>query len=194
MGGKDLGFIGKRQELLMNAAVQDRGELLRRVGRRKVGTAHISYKERVSREDCGRSIGSAEIVHQNANALECVSRSVEEPEPTFAEPNFVTVHDRDMREFGSGSSAQVDPGSRAFRQLAMSRHEVGMEVSLDDVFDVPILAGCHLQVEIDVALRIDDGCDTLGSDHVRRMGQQPKKSRSTCTGSITISWTIRGFY
>jgi hypothetical protein len=100
---------------------------------------------------------------------------VEEPEPAIAEPNLVTVPDRDIREFRSGSCAQIDPSSRAFRQFAMSRHEVGMEVSLDDIFDLTVLAGRGLEVDIDIALGVDYSCDALGGDHVRRMGQAAQK-------------------
>jgi hypothetical protein len=78
MKGKNFGVVGKRQEPVMHAAVQHRGELLRRMGRRRVGPAHIVYEERVSRKDFGGPIRCAAIVHQNANALECVPWSVEE--------------------------------------------------------------------------------------------------------------------
>ena len=53
---------------------------------------------------------------------------------------------------GAGSRAEIDLRSGAFRQFAMSRYEVGMEVSLDDVFDFPILASRRLEGDIDIAL------------------------------------------
>ena len=131
-----------------------------------------SPTKRVSpvKTEAGRS-GCAAIVHQNANALECVSRSVQEPEAAVAELNLVSVLDRDVRELSAGSRAEIDLRSGAFRQFAMSRHEVGMEVSLDNVFDLPILAGCRFEVDIHIALGIDDGCDALRRNHVRGVGQ-----------------------
>jgi hypothetical protein len=84
---------------------------------------------------------------------------VEELKTALAELNPVSIIDRDVRELGTGSGAQIDPGSRAPRQFAMSRHEVGMEVSLYHVFDFPISPGRRLEIDINVALSIDDGCD-----------------------------------
>ena len=154
----------------MNAPVQDRGKLLRRVGRRKIRPAHIAHEESVSGEDRGGPIRFAAIVHQNANALECVSRSVQEPEAALAELNLVSVLDRDVRELSAGSRAEIDVRSGAFRQFAMSRNEVGMEVSLDDVFDLQILAGCRFEVDIHIALGIDDGCNALSTQSCKRRG------------------------
>jgi hypothetical protein len=42
MGRKDLGVVRKRQELLVNALVQDRGKLLWGMGRGEVGPSHIA--------------------------------------------------------------------------------------------------------------------------------------------------------
>src|SRR5215831_13168370 len=88
----------------------------------------------------GGPVRRAAIVHQNANALECVPKSVEEPEAALAELNLVSVLDRHVRELTAGSGAQIDPSFGAFRRLALSRHEVSIEVRLDDRFDFPILA------------------------------------------------------
>src|SRR5262245_58993147 len=46
-----------------------------------------------------------------------------------------------------------------------------MEVSLDNVFDLPILAGCRIEVDIYITLGIDDGGHALRRNHVRRVGQ-----------------------
>src|SRR6266849_1707248 len=46
-----------------------------------------------------------------------------------------------------------------------------MHVGLDNVFDLPPIAGCCLKVDIDIALGIDNGCDALRSNHVRCVGQ-----------------------
>ena len=69
MRGKNLRIVRKRQELLMNAPVQDRGELLWRMSRRKIRPAHIAHEESVSGEDRGGLIRFAAILHHNANAL-----------------------------------------------------------------------------------------------------------------------------
>ena len=119
----------------------------------------------------GGPIRLATILHQNANALEGVSRSLQETEGAVTELNLVSVFDRNVRNLRAGSRAEIDARSRAFRKLVMSRHEVGMEVSLDDVLDLPLLSRRHFEVDIHIALRIDDRCHALRRNHVRRVGQ-----------------------
>ena len=150
----------------MNALVQDRGELLWGVGRREVRPAHVADEESVSGEDGGRPVRLAAIVHQNANAFERMSRSLQEPEAALSELNLVSVLDRDVRELSSRSRAEIDVRSGALGKFAMSGDEVGMHVGLDNVFDLPRLAGRRLKVDIDIALGIDDGCDALRPNHV----------------------------
>ena len=161
MGRKDLRIVGKRQQLLMNALVHDRGELLWRVGRREIRPAHIANEERVSGEDGGGPIRLAAIVHQNANAFEGMSRSLQEAEAALPELDLVSVLHRDVRELSAGSRAEIDVRASALRKFAMSRDEVGMDVSLDDVFDLPPIASCRFEIDIHIALGIDDGCDAL---------------------------------
>src|SRR5437016_4441549 len=121
MSGKYLRIVRKRQELLMNALEHDRGELLGCVGRRKIRPAHIAHEESVSREDRGRSVGLAAIEHQNANTLECVSRSLQEPEAALSELNHVAIRHGDVKELSAGSHAEVDVRSSALRKFTMSR-------------------------------------------------------------------------
>ena len=39
-----------------------------------------------------------------------------------------------------------------------------MDVSLDNMFDLPSLSGCRREVDIDIALGVDDGSDPLRPD------------------------------
>src|SRR5207248_4149129 len=73
--------------------------------------------------------------------------------------------------FGVRGCAEVNLRARPVAQLQMARKEVGVEVRQKDVLDVePVLAG-EREVLVDVALRIDDGCDLrlLVGDEVRRV-------------------------
>src|SRR5262249_10970170 len=133
--------------------------------------AHIANEQSVSGEDRSGTIRMAAIVHQNANAVECVSRSLQEPEAAVAELNLVSVLDRDVRKLSTGSRAKIDLRSGAVGEFAMSRNEVGMKVSLDDVFDLPLPVGCCLEIDVHVTLRIDDGCNAVRRNHVRSVGQ-----------------------
>src|SRR5882724_905338 len=46
-----------------------------------------------------------------------------------------------------------------------------MDVSLDNIFDLPRLASCRFKVDIYIALGIDNGCDAFRPNHVRCVGQ-----------------------
>jgi hypothetical protein len=88
-----------------------------------------------------------------------MSRSLEELEAALPELNLVSVLDRDVRELSSGPGAEIDARSGALGKFAMARDEVGMQMSLDNMFDPPPLAGCHLEVDINVPLGIDYRCN-----------------------------------
>jgi hypothetical protein len=87
--------------------------------------------------------------------------SLEEAKAALPELNLVAVLHRDVRKLGSSPGAQIDARSRALGKFVMARDEVGVQVSLDDVFDLPALARCQLKVDINIALRIDDGGNAL---------------------------------
>jgi hypothetical protein len=48
-----------------------------------------------------------------------MSGSLQEPEAALAEPNLVSVIDRDVRKPGSGACAEIDMRSGAFGEFAM---------------------------------------------------------------------------
>ena len=57
MGGKDLGVVGKFEELVVEAVVEHGGELLRGVVAGEIGTADVAYEESVTGEDRARMGG-----------------------------------------------------------------------------------------------------------------------------------------
>ncbi len=67
--------------------------------------------------------------------------------------------------------AEVDAGSGALGKLVMAGDEVGVEVGFDDVLDAEILLAGEVEVEVDVALGVDDGGDTFAGDDVGGVGQ-----------------------
>ena len=104
----------------MKALVQDRGELLWGVGCREVRPTDVTNEESVPGEHDGRPIRLAAIVDQNADAFECMSRSLQEPEAALSELNLVSVRDRHVKELRSGSHPEMDVRSGALRKFAMS--------------------------------------------------------------------------
>ena len=58
---------------------------------------------------------------------------------------------------GSGADDMRRPGQR--RELAAARHVVVVEMGLDDVGDAQVVGAGGVQVDVDVAARVDDGGD-----------------------------------
>ena len=112
----------------------------------------------------GGPLRLAQIVHQDTNALHGVSWSLQEPEAALTELDLVSVLDRDVREQRAGPGAEIDARSGATGKFAMPRDEVGMQVGLDDVFDLPSIAGCGIEIDIHITLGIDNCGNPLRND------------------------------
>src|SRR3982750_3776569 len=111
MGGKDLRIVRKCQQLLMNALIHDRGELLWGVRRREIRPADITNEESVSSEDDGRPTRFAAIAHENANAFESMPRGLQKTEAALPELNLVIVLYCDVGELSASSRAEINVGS-----------------------------------------------------------------------------------
>ena len=57
----------------------------------------------------------------------------------------------------------------------MAGDEVGVEMGLDDVLDAEVFLAGVVEVEIDVALGIDDGGDSFGGHDVGGVGKAAEK-------------------
>jgi hypothetical protein len=136
----------------------------------KVGLSHITHEERVTGEDCLWPLRLIHIGHEDANALHSMPRSLKEPEAASPELNFVPILDRDVRKLGSRPGAEIDACSGAFGKFVMARDKIGVQVSLDNMLDIPPVAGCRLKVYINIPLRIDDGGNALRAHRVRCVG------------------------
>ena len=56
-------------------------------------------------------------------------------------------------------------------ELLVSGDEVGVQMGFDDVFDAQAVLGGGLEINVDIALRVDDGGDAVGPDQIRGVGQ-----------------------
>ena len=74
-----------------------------------------------------------------------------------------------------GVGAEVDAGAGALGELVVAGDKVGVEVGLDDVLDLQIVLLCELDIQVNVALRIDHGGDALGGDEVGGVGEAAEK-------------------
>jgi hypothetical protein len=53
----------------------------------------------------------------------------------------------------------------------MARDEVGVEMGLDNVFDAETFFAGEVEIEVDIALGVNDGGDALGCHDVRGVGE-----------------------
>jgi hypothetical protein len=63
--------------------------------------------------------------------------------------------DIDVGKCSSSLRSDVDLGSSPGSEFLMSRDEIGVEVSLENIADRALMFGGCLQIQIDVSLRID---------------------------------------
>ncbi len=90
-----------------------------------------------------------------------MTRRLQKPEHHAAEADIVTIVHVDVRERGAGSCPQVDFRAGAIGQLAMPADEVGVEMRFNDVLDGQTLLAGFVDVQGNVALRIDDAGNSL---------------------------------
>lgn len=74
-------------------------------------------------------------------------------------------------EVGLSSGAENDRSAGFFGQVDMPRHEVGVKVSFQDVFDPGIVLGCTIEVRLRFAQRVDDDGFAFTFDVVGGFGQ-----------------------
>ena len=111
----------------MNALVQDRGELLRRVSRRKIRPAHIAHEESVSGEDRWRADPARRDPSSECKCFRaCVQEFAGTGGSTVTELNLVSVLDRNVRKLSAGSRAEIDAALQCVPQVrdvpTRSRH------------------------------------------------------------------------
>ena len=98
-----------------------------------------------------------------------MTRSFKKPKDDSAKPNFVAFVNIDVRKRRARASAEINFRARAFRQLAMAAHKIGVQMSLDNMFDLQSLRGRLVDIKRNIALRIHHHGDAFGAEHVRSM-------------------------
>ena len=74
-----------------------------------------------------------------------------------------------MRKRDYSLSAKNNFGACSCSEFVVTAYEVGVKMSLDDVFDLEMLRGGFSDVFIDIALRIDHNSLAVGADEIRRV-------------------------
>ena len=150
----DRGRVGERQELLVERVVEQARELRRRhAAAEEIGPADVADEERVAGQDRRRLAGHRVIRDDDRDRLGRVAGRLEKAQLDRPHPYLVALVHGDVRELRLGGGAEVDLRARPLGELAVARHEVGVEVGLDDVPDRQPLRARFLYVDVHVAPR-----------------------------------------
>ena len=168
MRWKDLRIIRKLEELLVQTAVEHCGQLLRSVLPGKIRPADVSHKQRISGKHGPWPRRLGQVGHGNTNTLDGMAGCRQKIETALTELERIAVFDRRMREGGARAVAEINARSGALRELMVAGDEVGVQVRLDDVLDLQTLLLGGFNVDVDVALRIDDRRDSFRTDQSRK--------------------------
>ena len=140
----------------------------------KVGAAYIADEESVSGEDSVRlGIALAEIVDEKRNRFGSVAGSFEGFYAHQAKLDDGAVMEGSEAVLGLGFSTQVDCGTDTIAKFQVTGDEVCVEVREEYVLDLKVALGGKFQIDVDIALGIDDGggmCIFVG-DEVGSMSQ-----------------------
>jgi hypothetical protein len=97
--------------------------------------------------------------------------SLQKPQANLAERNLILIAHRMMRKGCAGAFAQIDLCAGARRQFLMPGDEIRVQMSLNDMRDAQPALARNVEIEADVALRIDYGRYTVGADRIRCVRQ-----------------------
>src|SRR5258708_2985116 len=141
---------------------------------RQVRPPHIADKQRIAREHRVRIRTALQVRHQEANALQRVPRRLEDLQPAPSERNLICIPHRFVTERGAGAIAEINCRSRELGELVMPRNEIGVQVRFDDVTDRETVLARRVEIDIDIALRIDHGRHALRANQIGSMRQTAK--------------------
>lgn len=173
--GEDPHLVGKAHQLVLDAVVEHRAELLGgdADGREQVGASDIADEQRVAGEDAVRDGVVGVLVHEDADGLGGVPGRLHDLQGDVTEGDPLALGERADRVLGLGPSAVSDPGAGLVRHLQVAGDEVRMEVRVDHADHREAVRGGVGQVLGDVPARVDDHrlARALVGNHVRRLGE-----------------------
>ena len=123
----------------------------------QVGPTHRAHEQRPAGQQQERLVRAGQVGDRVADVLGGVAGRVEGREPDRSEVERVAVTSRlvGVAELGAGPDDMACTGQRG--ELVATRHVVVVEVGLEHVADPQARLASRLEVDVDVASRIDDG-------------------------------------
>src|SRR6266568_4314802 len=111
------------------------------------------------------------IGDDQADALGSMPRCFQDADRRLPKVELKSILHRDVRKLRSGLRAHVDGRTGAGCQFPVAGNKVGVQVTLKNVPDGDSVISSGLQVQLDVALRIDYHRFTFRSQEVGSMRQ-----------------------
>ena len=113
-------------------------------------------EQRAAGQQQERLVGTGRVGHRVADVLGGMAGRVERREPDRTELERVAVAGGPMlvAELGAGTDDVARTGQRG--ELAAARHVIVVEVGLEDVADPQVRLASGIEVDVDVAPRVDD--------------------------------------
>ena len=152
-----------------------RAERVRRDTRRaqEIGAAHVADEHGVAGEHAVGHGVVRSLAHDDADRLGRVPGRRQHLERDVPEPQLLAVAKGLDREVDVGALAVRDRGAGLGCELQMPAQEVGVDVRLDHPLDAQAVGVGVVEVDLDVAPRIDDHgpARVLVADEVRRLGK-----------------------
>ncbi len=143
------------------------------LGAEQVGPPDRPDQQRAAGQQQERLVGARRVGDRIADVLGRVPGRVERPEAEGPDVERLAVADRPVlvRELGAGADDVGRTGQRG--ELAAARDVVVVEMGLDDVADPQAGRPRRLEVDVDVAPRVDDrgGARRLIGDERRQMAE-----------------------
>ena len=165
MRGVDEGFVGQREEFVVQRVVEVAAEFVGAEAERgaEVGAADVADEHGVAGEDSVRiSCALGEIEDEDRDRLDGVAGGFVDLEAHAGEFECVAVVHGDEGVFGDGASAEMDGGVRVVAELEVAGDEVGVEVRQEDVTDLEAECVGVVEILLDVALGVDDDRGVAG--------------------------------
>src|SRR5215469_16889369 len=119
----------------MQAVIEQSGQLLGSMCFRKIRPTHVPDKQGVASQYRPRLRGFFQVGNHQAEPLRRMSRRFENCKLTSAELQVESILHSNVRESGSRSVTDIDPGSRSGCKLLMPGDKVRVEMGLKNVLD-----------------------------------------------------------
>ena len=143
------------------------------LGAEEVGPADGADQERAAGEHQHRRVGTAQVRNRVGDVLGRVPRRVEHLEAQPADGDRLAVAHRPVLVAELGARADDVLGAGRRGELPPARHVVVVEMGLDHVADPQAALAGRVDVDVDVAARVDDRgqAELLVTDQGRQVAE-----------------------